>query len=244
VSDSRFTSEQYVSAYPDGGEHHWWPLARNRVVQRVVADAAKGNSRILDIGCGRGIVVKSLREAGFDCDGVEPALVQPLAGVADSVNSGVHAFELPASVREQYDTVLLLDVIEHLPDPFELLGQLTGFFPALSTVVITVPARQELWSSYDEHFGHHRRYSMPMLRDISTRLGWKVVHMQYFFHCLYLPAWVLASMNARRDTSIKPPRGVFKGVHRLVALSMRLDAFLLPRRIVGTSLIASFRVER
>jgi SAM-dependent methyltransferase len=242
--DSRFTSEQYVSAYPDGGEYHWWPLARNRVVQRVIVNGAKKNPRILDIGCGRGVVVKSLREAGFNCEGVEPSAVQPLAGVSGYVRSGLHAFDLPASERERYDTVLLLDVIEHLPDPFELLGRLTGSFPALSTVIVTVPARQELWSSYDEYFGHYRRYSMPMLLELATRLGWEIRHMQYFFHALYLPAWVLAGVGARRQTSIRPPRGVFKYLHRLVALGMSIDALLLPRRVVGTSLIVSFQVGR
>jgi hypothetical protein len=210
----------------------------------VLVNSANEHPKILDIGCGRGVVVKSLREAGFDCDGVEPGAVEPLAGVSAFVRSGLYAFDLPAAEREAYDTVLLLDVIEHLPDPADWLEQLTGSFPALSTVIVTVPARQELWSNYDEYFGHYRRYSMPMLLDIASRLGWGLRHMQYFFHGLYLPAWVLASINARRETSITPPRGVFKYLHRLVALGMVIDASLLPHRLPGTSLIASFRVGR
>jgi SAM-dependent methyltransferase len=242
--ETTFSPSQFESSYPDGGEKHWWPLARNRIVRSVVLDGAPAGGAILDVGCGRGFVVESLRDAGLDCAGVEAADVEPIAGAAPFVRSRMHAEKLPEVERRRYDTILLLDVIEHLPDTVAFLRGLVDAFPALSRVIVTVPARPELWSNYDEYFGHFRRYSRPMLIDLAKELGWEARRLSYFFHCLYLPAWLMTHVKGRRATRLTPPGPPMRVVHRLIALGMLADHYLLPSRLVGTSLIASFRVRR
>src|SRR5688500_1566672 len=133
--DTTFSPSQYESSYPDGGEKHWWPLARNRIVRSMVLDGQPAGGAILDVGCGRGFVVESLRAAGLHCDGVEAAHVEPIAGAAPFVRSRMHADWLPEAERQRYDTILLLDVIEHLPDAVAFLRGLVAAFPALSRVI-------------------------------------------------------------------------------------------------------------
>ena len=242
--ETTFSTEQYDNAYPDGGECHWWPLARNRIVRDAVADGTRPDAAILEVGCGRGTVVESLRSAGYDCCGVEAADLRPVSGASDFIRTGTDAVELPVAERQRYDTILLLDVIEHIPDPSSFLRELVEAFPALSRVIVTVPARQELWSNYDQYYGHFRRYTMGMLVELAYGLGWDVKRMSYFFHSLYLPAWLMAKVKGNRSTEVKAPRGMARAVHKLVALGMLADHWLLPRRLVGTSVIASFRIER
>lgn len=244
TADTTFSTEQYESSYPDGGEWHWWPLARARIVRDMVADAAPEHAAVLEVGCGRGFVVKSLRAAGHDCRGVEAGQVEPVAGARQFVTAGVYAAELPLEERRRYDTILLLDVIEHLPDPVAFLRELEAAFPALSRVIVTVPARQELWSNYDEYFGHFRRYTRPMLARLARDLGWRAARMSYFFHSLYLPAWLLAHVKGSRSTRLKAPGRLARAFHKLIALGMLAEYYFLPGRLPGTSLIASFRVER
>jgi len=243
AADTTFSTEQYESSYPDGGEKHWWPLTRNRIVRSVILDGKGAGSAILEVGCGRGFVVESLRSAGLDCSGVEAAEVDPVAGAAAFVRSSVHADQLPEAERRRYDTILLLDVIEHLPDTVGFLRGLVDAFPALSRVIVTVPARPELWSNYDAYFGHFRRYTRPMLVDLANELGWTVRRMSYFFHLLYLPAWLMAHVKGSRATRLTPPGPAMRAVHQLISLGMIADHYLLPGRLVGTSLIASFRVR-
>ena len=102
MAGTAFVSEQFDEAYPPGIEHHFWTLARNRIVLREIRTAAarKGTlRRILEIGCGCGVVLKYLRDHGIDCDGVEAAPT-PLPGeLASFVRSGTDCFQIPAGER-------------------------------------------------------------------------------------------------------------------------------------------------
>lgn len=244
TAETTFSTERYESAYPDGGQNHWWPLARTRIVRNMILDGHRAGGAILEVGCGRGFVVASLRSSGLDCSGVEAAEVEPIAGAAHFIRSRLQANELPEAERRRYDTILLLDVIEHLPDPVELLRALVDAFPALARVIVTVPARPELWSNYDEYYGHFRRYTRPMLVDLASDLNWSIRRTSYFFHSLYLPAWLLTHAKGSRATRVTPPGPAMRVVHRLISLGMLADHHLLPGRLVGTSLIASFEVRR
>ena len=239
---TEFSAQQYESTYPDGGERHWWPLARNRIVRSVIERDAAPGAPILEIGCGPGVVVESLRAAGIDCHGVEPASVRPLPAAAGYIRTNMHATQLPESERCRYSTVLLLDVIEHLPDAGQFLREIDAAFPRLERVIVTVPARQELWSNYDSHFGHFRRYSLESLIDAGQAAGWEAQRASYFFHALYFPAWLVTRLRGSRATELTPPRGFMRLAHRLIAGLMLLDYYALPSRLPGSSLIASFRV--
>ena len=241
--ETEFSAEQYQSSYPDGGQDHWWPMARARVVRDTITRTAGRQASILDVGCGRGIVVDYLRREGIDCSGVEPGMSGPIEGAADFVTTGLHAEELPETDRRKYDTILLLDVIEHLPDAAEFLRGLPARFENLSTLIVTVPARQELWTNYDEYFGHYLRYSLRDIEALSQNLGWELLERRYFFHSLYLPAWFMAKVRKGRPTELSPPRGIVKALHRCVAFGMYIDYQIIPRSVVGTSLIAALRVS-
>src|ERR1051325_3501464 len=66
-----FTDEQYANPYPPGIERSYWHRARNRILLRRLAPVLAPRARILDIGCGPGIVVDHLRREGLDCAGVD-----------------------------------------------------------------------------------------------------------------------------------------------------------------------------
>src|SRR4051794_7259605 len=141
-----FAKEQYDQAYDDGIEHHWWHLTRNHIVLRQLRSCtAAANSRVLDIGCGRGIAVKYLRMHGIDCSGVELAHARPLAGIDSYVRYGVDATQLPEDERSRYEVIMLLDVIEHVSDAHAFVANIISAFPNLSELIVAVPACAELW---------------------------------------------------------------------------------------------------
>jgi hypothetical protein len=47
-----FTGEEYANAYPEGIERHYWTLARNHQVERLLRRAPGSGGLVLDIGCG------------------------------------------------------------------------------------------------------------------------------------------------------------------------------------------------
>ena len=151
-----YRSDQYDQAFSDGIEFNWWHMAKNRIVTDVIKSFAKSKPVVLDVGCGRGITVKHLRDKGIDCVGVELAKPLAIKGADQHIRVGMSALDIPSTERKCYDTILLLDVIEHIADPVEYLQNLANAFPNLSLIIVTVPARPELWSDYDEFYGHYK----------------------------------------------------------------------------------------
>jgi hypothetical protein len=67
MTETAFGAEQMSEPYPPGMEEHFWPFSRNRIILREIhaAQAKNGRlARILEIGCGPGIVLKDLRARG------------------------------------------------------------------------------------------------------------------------------------------------------------------------------------
>lgn len=235
--DTQYSAEQYAENYPEGIEHYWWTRARNIVIHRLLRSVQP--RRVIEVGCGRGVVVDYLRQRGLDCEGVELARVSALPRVADVVRTGTDAFAL--SGRERFDTLMLLDVLEHLPEPEQFVQQLLMAYPNAQTVLVTVPARPELWSNYDEHFGHFRRYTADTLRLAMEQSGLSVSSLGYFFHSLY----PLARMAGKqRKVEVSAPTGpVLRAAHWLVAQAFAFEAKAAPSALPGTSLYAVCRVS-
>lgn len=82
--------------------------------------------RILDVGCGPGIYVKALRDAGFRADGVDPDPGNPY----DRISVFDPSF---ADKYCDYDLCLCLEVAEHLPETFadELVARLVSTAPTI-----------------------------------------------------------------------------------------------------------------
>lgn len=232
-----FTDNQFDSIYPEGIENHYWNRSRNRIIQKFLRKYNPENKPALEIGCGRGIVVKFLKDCGFQITGCDLAnflveekyrdILFPQKGFAD----------LPPDLITSTHTVLLLDVLEHLEYPDEFLKSIASTFPFLKTVIITVPSPPELWSNYDEFNGHFRRYSMKDLQETKLPGNFVIADCQYLFHLLYWPARIQVKFRKQRNTEINPPVGLQKKVHALISGVLRLEAVLFPKKWKGTSLL-------
>ena len=235
-----FSEHQYDARYPTGIEYHWWTLARNLLLAKILRREFGDTGVFLEVGCGKGVVVKSLKDCGFNIRGVELADVKPMEGAQLLVDSGTDAFEWPLERRSEITGLLLLDVIEHLPEPEQFLEKLEGRFPKLAAVIITVPACQELWSNNDTFCGHYRRYSLAMLEKLSKDLNWTTKSAGYFFRLPYLPMRLMILLGIYHNSKLDPPGKAMRLLHRLVAAACLLEQALVPRRVRGSSAYAVF----
>ena len=238
-ADTTFDGSQFDAIYPLGVERHYWNICRNQViVDRLIAIGAQGP--ILEVGCGKGLVVEALREKGFSASGVELAQVRALESIKDHVRTGTDALDLDPSFRNSVKTLLLLDVIEHLEHPTDFLSQLRSGFPALRWMVLTVPARQELFSNYDEFNNHFRRYDLGMLRSHIPLNKDDAYHAGYFFHSLYPAALIQLKLSGKRPLGFQVPTpGTASRLHCALGKLLVYDQKILPPRWRGTSIIAS-----
>jgi len=187
--DTRFDSEQRDNAHPPGVEAIYWHRARNRILFRKLSKHLGPADSVLEVGCGPGVVVAYLRERGVACTGVDLAAQANIVPAARKhVEGGVDAFDLPQQRRAAVSALLLLDVLEHLPAPGDFLARCENRFPALRTILITLPARPEVWSTYDDYYGHYARYTLESLPQLGVPSSFRLLDCGYFFHGLYWAA--------------------------------------------------------
>lgn len=242
MSNTAFSKEQFSAIYPDGVDQHYWNHSRNRVIRRFLKSSRLHQSRILEIGCGRGVVLKHLLSNQLDCTGVELGDALPLPGCEGKILTNQDAFSLPASVRESIETVLMFDVLEHVEIPGEFIDRIRTQFVNARNLVITVPARQELWTNYDEYNGHFKRYSLADIGALASN-PLLVKKAAYFYHSLYIAFWIFIRLSRTRSTSIKAPAGAGRLFHKLLSLILQADYHLFPGWFPGTSIIALFSLR-
>ena len=112
------------------------------LVTSLLAEFPGGAERsVLDIGCGYGTHLALAAERGWKCFGVEPS--NHARGIAKQ-RLGGRAFVVEDTaelIPHEFDLVLILDTIEHLPSPYALLYSLfsIGAITAKTRVVISTP---------------------------------------------------------------------------------------------------------
>lgn len=244
MSQTAFNQAQFDAIYPRGIEKHYWNSARNRIIHHWLIKHGKKSAKMLEVGCGKGIVVEYLRNHGVNCFGVETAPIVPLAPVNSFIKTGIDHASMDEEFRRSIDTVLLFDVIEHVPDEAVFINSIRTAFPNLKMIVATVPARMELWSNYDEYNGHFRRHSIKTLKQLSNKLSVSFSNFSYLFHELYLPALILILLLRKRDTQISAPNGWKVFIHKLLSDYFFLDYLLIPRQVLGTSILFNFDLNQ
>jgi len=90
--------------------------------------------------------------------------------------------------------VTLLDVLEHQEDDQAFLKDTVEKMQPKSTLLVTVPALQKLWSHWDDALGHFRRYDKSMLLKCTEELPLAVREIDYLF-----PEMVPLAMFRARD---------------------------------------------
>jgi len=137
----------------------------------------------------------------------------------------------PALVAERLDTVVCLNVLEHIEDDRASLRAMHDLLQPGGRLVLLVPSLRALYGTLDEALGHYRRYVPAELSEKLGAAGFRLRHLEYF-NLAGVPGWWVAGRVLRRRLI---PTGALRWYEALVPL-FRLER-LLPWRI-GQSLIA------
>ena len=85
-----------------------------------------------------------------------------------------------AMKSEKINTVIAVNVLEHIKDDFQALKNCYRLLPPGGRLLIFVPALPSLFGSIDEAFGHYRRYTKKEFTDKIRVSGFKVISVRYF----------------------------------------------------------------
>jgi SAM-dependent methyltransferase len=225
-------------------ETHWWNRGRRRIVLSLLRRYLEApRPRILDLGCGVGNHLEALAELGevwgADCSPVE------LDYCRRRFSGRLDYLSLPDQVPydpETFDVVVMLDVLEHVGDDAGALRRVHEVLKPGGLLLLTVPALRWLWTQYDMHAHHYRRYHRGPLRALLRQAGFEVRLLSYM-NCFLFPLmaasrlllpgafWNAKEMVGRGNSPLT--RGLFEAI-------FSCEGALLPwlRLPVGGSLVA------
>jgi hypothetical protein len=110
------------------------------------------------------------------------------------------------AAKVEFDWLLMLDVIEHVPDDFALLTNLVAqkLRPG-GYALISVPAWPQLFTRRDAILGHYRRYRPEQLDSVVGRSGLERIDHGSLFSCLLLPRFATKLGERLRGVNSVPP---------------------------------------
>jgi SAM-dependent methyltransferase len=237
----------YGQHYRDLYRRHWWWRVREAEILwelRRLAPAS-GWSRLLDVGCGDGLFFGELTQFGV-VEGVEPdtSLLDP----AGPWRAGIH--DVPFDARfwppHRFDAILMLDVLEHVPEPEAALAHAIELLAPDGYVVCTVPALEWIWTRHDDMNRHMRRYDRTSFRALARAAGLEITRERYLFQWLVGAKLLLRGVEAlvpgRPRTPGIPPGRINAVIRRVTAIEQRLNrAIPIP---FGSSLLVVGRSAR
>lgn len=145
-------------------------------------------ARVLDVGCGTGVLLRDLEEAGFRAEGIEPSAFASAFARAKGHDVRTGDF-LELDVEENaYDAVLAMEVIEHVHDPKAFINRVyralkpgglfyytTGNFRGFMTQRRLL--RRAVLDSYVAPEGHIVFFSTATMRRYLTEAGFGEVFL-------------------------------------------------------------------
>jgi len=178
-------------------ERAWLSATLYADIYAILSAHANGR-RILDIGCGTGELMLFLKEKGFDLAGIEPspdaaALAQQRGLPAVACTLEEYAERHASSGLPQYAAVILLNVLEHVPNPVEIIDLAKRFLNSSGGLIcVRVPndfnelqraAAQKLdktpwWVAVPDHICY---FDFDSLHALLEGKGFEVVHSQCDF---------------------------------------------------------------
>jgi SAM-dependent methyltransferase len=184
-----YSREEWFEGGEPGGYQNYDEQTVGSVLalQGLLRGVATGGGTVLDVGCGYGTHLQLAAASGWTCSGVEisdhaRAIAQQRLGAGVTVVAKIADLS-----TEAYDLVLLLDVIEHLGDPYPLFAELVsrGAFTAATRLVVTTPnagsdeavTDPANWQ-YRHPPSHLTYYSARAMTALMTRLGFTKIEVE------------------------------------------------------------------
>ena len=154
----------------------------------------KSGKKLLDVGCGSGILLEASKKYKFQSIGVEPSkwLYKKAIKRGLDVRCGVLE-DIPNS--QKFDVITLADVIEHVTNPMDILEQIKSRLKPEGIGVIVTPnvdsllakiLRWKWWHYRVAHVGYFSKKTIKLALEESGFQLLSIKNTRWFFSLDYL----------------------------------------------------------
>jgi len=236
---------------------YWWFQGRKEIIRALLDSGlprAPRLGRVLDVGCGTGLMLRELRDwrpvgLDFSTHALEFCQGRGLGNLARG-----DVVRLPFA-DNSLDLILALDLMEHVERDDLLIREFNRVLRPGGWLMATVPAHPYLWSDHDIALHHFRRYTARSLGALLHKGEFRPKRFTYCITFVHPPivtfrllqkAWqrLVHKPGRRRHRThlIRLPQWANKLLIQVLRLEARLlRSINLPG---GTSLIVLARKER
>jgi len=149
------------------------------IVQEIIRLNIDKTVSIVDIGCARSDILRSLKNMGFsNLTGIDPS-VKNIEYLKGKGINGIHGFIKTIDTTKQYGIVLFLAVLEHIQDLQQTLNTLYNVTEVNGILIITVPdmtAAASCELPYQEFSREHINYFTEVsLSNIMMKYGFSTI---------------------------------------------------------------------
>jgi len=200
ISDRIYKEDEY------GGEM-LERLGRAPRFTRWMADVLSPyvGDRVLEIGAGPGNMSHELMPRSiYWATDVNAHYLDYLATLR-STRPYLHVVSMDAMKAETYptgqafDTVVCLNVVEHLQDDIGALRNMWNVLENGGRAVILVPNGPYLYGTFDEVLGHFRRYTKEKLANVAQQAGFRVERILNFNRPGVVAWWLNACLLRKKS---------------------------------------------
>lgn len=149
----------------------------------------EGPLRVLDVGCAAGYFLRVMRDEGHDVRGVELSAEIASHAIEHLGAENVHVgflgdlgLDRKGFETGSFDLVTLWDVVEHVPDPQELLRQVRALLKPTGALILETQNVDSLfanllgkrWQHY-KHEEHLYHFNPATIRRLLSEVGFQIV---------------------------------------------------------------------
>jgi 2-polyprenyl-3-methyl-5-hydroxy-6-metoxy-1,4-benzoquinol methylase len=185
---------------------------------RSLVSGIPAGGRVLDIGCGRGVMLRALLDLGYEAHGVEIS-ADAAAGADPRAKIAIAPALADADyATDSFDAVILWHVLEHLPQPDETLAEIRRILKRGGRLIIAVPnfaswqsrATGPNWFHLDlpRHLYHFTPESLKQLLHGHGFASYSTRHLALLQNPF---GWLQSSLNALLNV---PRNSLYTLLHR------------------------------
>ncbi|MDP3790403.1 MAG: class I SAM-dependent methyltransferase [Candidatus Omnitrophota bacterium] len=178
----------------------------------------------LDIGCGIGDVSRHLARKEWHGEAIDisPDAVENTRTNLTDFNAVKVTQRCLLEQKGAFNTIFLLDVLEHIEDDISVLKKINTFLNHDGHLIISVPHNAREWRWDDDVYGHYRRYDYKEIEEKLLIAGFiPLTCWDFTFPCFWLMRRVYAKLKSA-------PEGIALDNHTKTRRSALNNAWDIP----------------